>query len=75
MEQNYFRPETIIRANARLVDAQRKIPLVNHWGGGEVACADGMRFVVPVQTLNAGANSRYFGQGRGIILNPVIKVA
>ncbi|NET91488.1 MAG: Tn3 family transposase [Kamptonema sp. SIO1D9] len=66
VEQNYFRPETLIQANARLVEAQTKIPLVNSWGGGEVASADGMRFVVPVRTLNAGANSKYFGQGRGI---------
>ena len=66
MEQNYFRPETIIKANARLVDAQTHIPLVKSWGGGEVASADGMRFVVPVQTLNAGANSKYFNRGRGI---------
>ena len=66
VEQNYFRPETIIRANARLVDAQTEIPLVKSWGGGEVASADGMRFVVPVRTLNAGANSKYFNRGRGI---------
>jgi TnpA family transposase len=66
VEQNYFRPETIIKANARLVDAQTKIPIVKSWGGGEVASADGMRFVVPVQTINAGANSKYFNRGRGI---------
>jgi hypothetical protein len=66
VEQNYFRPETIIKANARLVDAQSKIPIVKSWGGGEVASADGMRFVVPVQTINAGANSKYFNRGRGI---------
>ncbi len=66
VEQNYFRPETITKANARLVDAQTQIPIVKSWGGGEVASADGMRFVVPVQTLNAGANSKYFNRGRGI---------
>jgi TnpA family transposase len=66
VEQNYFRPETIIKANARLVEAQTKIPIVKSWGGGEVASADGIRFVVPVQTLNAGANSKYFNRGRGI---------
>ena len=66
VEQNYIRPETLIRANARLVDAQSSIPLAQSWGGGEVASADGLRFVVPVRTLNAGANSKYFGQGRGI---------
>jgi TnpA family transposase len=36
------------------------------WGGGEVASADGLRFVVPVRTLNAGPNPRYFGPGRGV---------
>lgn len=66
VEQNYIRPETLIQANARLVDAQSSIPLAQSWGGGEVASADGLRFVVPVRTLNAGANSKYFGQGRGI---------
>lgn len=66
VEQNYIRPETLVRANARLVDAQAQIPLAQSWGGGEVASADGLRFIVPVRTLNAGANSKYFGQGRGI---------
>ncbi len=34
--------------------------------GREVASADGLRFVVPVRTVNAGSNSKYFGTGRGI---------
>lgn len=66
IEQNYLRAETLTRANARLVDAQRHIPLAQTWGGGEVASADGLRFVVPIQTLNSGANRKYFGRGRGI---------
>lgn len=66
VQQNYLRSETLIRANARLVDAQTSIPLAQVWGGGEVASADGLRFAVPVQTLNAGTNSKYFGRGRGI---------
>jgi len=57
--------ETLTRANARLVDAQTHIPLAQQWGGGEVA-SHGIRFTVPVRTLNAGANSKYFGVGRGI---------
>jgi TnpA family transposase len=32
----------------------------------DVASADGLRFVVPVQTLNSGPNRKYFGRGRGI---------
>jgi len=65
-QQNYFRDETLARANARLVDAQGEIPIVSAWGGGEVASVDGLRFVVPVRTVNAGPNPRYFGRGRGI---------
>lgn len=64
--QNYFRAETITKANARLVDAQAGIPLTAFWGGGELASVDGLRFVVPVRTINAGPNPRYFGRGRGI---------
>ena len=66
IQQHYIRPETLIQANARLVEAQRHIPIVQAWGGGEVASADGLRFVVPVKTLNAGPNSKYFNQERGI---------
>jgi TnpA family transposase len=66
VEQNYIRMETITPANARLVDGQTHIPLAQVWGGGEVASADGLRFVVPVRTLNAGPNSKYFGVGRGV---------
>ncbi|HET6343603.1 MAG TPA: Tn3 family transposase, partial [Myxococcota bacterium] len=59
--QNYVRAETIARANARLVDYHAGLPLVQAWGGGEVASADGLRFTVPVRTVHAGHNSRYFG--------------
>jgi TnpA family transposase len=64
--QNYFRAETLTEANARLVDAQAGIPITDVWGGGELASADGLRFVVPVRTINAGPNPKYFGRGRGI---------
>jgi len=40
--------------------------LLQAWGGGEVASADGLRFVVPVRTLNAGPNSKYFHVERGV---------
>ncbi len=32
---------------------------------GEVASADGLRFVVPVRTLHAGPNPKYFGYEHG----------
>lgn len=66
VQQNYIRAETLVRANASLVDAQERIPLARAFGGGEVASADGLRFVVPVRTLNAGPNSKYFHTGRGV---------
>jgi TnpA family transposase len=66
VQQNYIRAETLTRANARLVDAQSRIPLAQAFGGGEVASADGLRFVVPVRTLNAGPNSKYFHVERGV---------
>src|SRR5258708_5454254 len=68
VEQNYLRPDTLSRGNAGLVDYQATIPLAKSWGGGEVASADGLRFIVPLRTLNAGPNPKYFGTGRGITL-------
>jgi len=66
VNQNYIRNETLTAANACLVAAQSRIPLVHSWGGGEVASADGLRFVVPVRTVHAGPNPKYFGMGRGV---------
>ncbi|MGA2402176.1 MAG: Tn3 family transposase, partial [Syntrophobacteraceae bacterium] len=66
VNQNFIRSETLTEANACLVAAQNSIPLVQTWGGGEVASADGLRFVVPVRTLHAGPNPKYFGYERGV---------
>jgi TnpA family transposase len=66
VRQNYIRAETLTRANAALVAAQNKIPLAQSWGGGDVASADGVRFIVPVRTIHSGPNPRYFGQERGV---------
>lgn len=66
VDQNYVREETLSAANAHLVAAQNRIALAQLWGGGEVASADGLRFVVPVRTVHAGPNPKYFGPGRGV---------
>ena len=68
VKQNYIRPETIARANTRLVEAQRSLRLAQVWGGGLVASVDGLRFVVPVKSANALPNRKYFGGERGITL-------
>lgn len=66
VRQNYLRAETLTQANARLVTAQNGIDLARRWGGGDVASADGLRFVVPVRTIHAGPNPKYFGADRGV---------
>ncbi|MGH8141515.1 MAG: Tn3 family transposase [Steroidobacteraceae bacterium] len=66
VNQNYLRDDTLLAANALLVAAQNDIPLAHAWGGGEVASADGIRFVVPVKTIHAGPNPKYYGIGRGV---------
>jgi len=66
VRQNYIRAETLTRANAALVAAQNRVPLARSWGGGDVASADGLRFVVPIRTIHSGPNPHYFGQERGV---------
>lgn len=66
VNQNYVRDETLVAANVKLVSSQNSLALAQAWGGGEVASADGMRFVVPVKTLHSGYNPKYFGRGKGV---------
>jgi TnpA family transposase len=66
VKQNYIRADTLTAANAKLVAVQNSIDLVQAWGAGEVASADGLRFVVPIRTIHAGPNPRYFGRERGV---------
>jgi TnpA family transposase len=65
VDQNYIRSETLTAANAELVKAQAEIELAQIWGGGLLASVDGMRFVVPVRTIHARPNPKYFGRKRG----------
>ena len=66
VNQNYFRSETIKKANDILVEFNSKLDLAQKWGGGEVASADGLRFVTPSKSINSRHNSKYFGVGRGV---------
>jgi TnpA family transposase len=65
IQQSDIRADTITAANARLVDVHTRLPLTRALGGGELASADGIRFVVPVRSVHAGANPKYFGRGKG----------
>ncbi|NKY60933.1 Tn3 family transposase [Nocardia flavorosea] len=66
VDQSYLRFDTLAAANTALVEAQARIPLAQAWGGGLVASVDGLRFVVPVRTIHARPNAKYFGRKRGI---------
>jgi TnpA family transposase len=66
VSQNFIRPETITAANACIVAAQNALPIAHTWGSGDVASADGIRFVAPSSAIHAGPNPKYFGAGRGI---------
>lgn len=76
VDQYYVRAENHAAANAVLVGAQAEVPITAWWGGGLLASVDGLRFVVPVRTINAGPSPRYFGYKRGVTwLNAVLKDA
>ena len=66
VSQNFIRPDTIGAASACIVAAHAALPLARFWGAGDVASADGMRFVAPASAIHAGPNPRYFGQSRGV---------
>ena len=65
VDQNYMRAETYKTANAALIEAQAGIGLAREWGGGLVAAIDGIRFVVPIPTIHARPNPKYWGGRRG----------
>ena len=56
VDQNYLRAETIAAANAMLVDHHSRLPLAQKFGSGTIASVEGLRYVVPVKTINAGPN-------------------
>jgi len=48
VKQNYIRQETLIRANARLVDAQAQISLAQTWVVSQKRVEDSTSFLIPV---------------------------
>lgn len=65
VDQTYLRAENYATANGPLVEAQAGIALAQALGGGLVAAVDGIRFVVPVHSVDARPNPKYFGRRRG----------
>jgi TnpA family transposase len=66
VDQYYLRADTIAAANAALIEAQAKVPIVQFWGKGLLASVDGLRFVVPTRTINAAPSPKYFAKKKGI---------
>lgn len=64
VDQYYLRAETIAAANAALIEAQSRVSIVQYWGKGLLASVDGLRFVVPVRTINAAPSPKYFAKKR-----------
>ncbi|MBB5109775.1 TnpA family transposase [Streptomyces spectabilis] len=42
------------------------MPIVKFWGDGLLASVDGLRFVVPVRSINTAPSPKYFGFKRGV---------
>jgi TnpA family transposase len=55
------RADTLAAANAALIAAQSRIELAQMWGGGLLASVDGLRFVVPVKSINTGPSPKALG--------------
>jgi TnpA family transposase len=66
VDQHYLPPENYAAANAVFIDAQAGTPFARLLGGGMVAAVDGMRFVVPVCSVDARSNPKYFARKRGV---------
>jgi TnpA family transposase len=66
VDQYYLRADTIAAANAALIEAQARVPIVQFWGKGLLAFVDGLRFVVPTRTINAAPSPKYFAKKKGI---------
>lgn len=66
IQQNYIHAEGLIAGNAVLVDYQTNLPLAKKIGSGEVASADGLRFISAIKTVNSAPNKKYFKGKRGL---------
>lgn len=66
VDQHYLGPDSYAAANAVLIEAQGASALAQAWGGGLVAAVDGMRFIVPVRSVDARPNPKYFHRKKGV---------
>jgi TnpA family transposase len=62
----YINANAIAQANRKLVEDHSQLVLTQRWGGGEVASADGLRFVVAAKSIHTAPNKKYFDARRGV---------
>jgi TnpA family transposase len=65
VDETYLRAETFAAADRPLVEAQAGIAFAQALGGGLVGGVDGIRFVVPVRSIAARPNPKFFGRRKG----------
>ncbi|MDN6125720.1 MAG: Tn3 family transposase [Lactiplantibacillus plantarum] len=66
VDHQYLRLDTLSAANHRIIKAHRQLKTAQIWGDGQMASADGIRYVTPQRSLYSRSNPKYFGRGRGI---------
>ncbi|EGO8405602.1 Tn3 family transposase, partial [Enterococcus faecalis] len=66
VNHHYIRVDTLSDANKKIIHAHRKLATSKIWGDGQMASADGIRYVTPQRSLYSRSNPKYFGRGRGI---------
>lgn len=66
VDHQYLRIDTLAAANRRIINAHKKLKSALIWGDGQMASADGIRYVTPQRSLYSRSNPKYFGRGRGI---------
>ncbi|WP_455644513.1 Tn3 family transposase [Nocardia gamkensis] len=67
VSEKYVRAETHTAANTPLITGQAGLVMAQAWAT-VVAAVDGTRFVVPVRSIDARTNLRYFGHRKGTTL-------
>jgi len=66
VDHQYLRIDTLAAANRRIINAHKKLKSALIWGDGQMASADGIRYVTSQRSLYSRSNPKYFGRGRGI---------
>ena len=65
VDQYHLQTDTIAATNATLIAAHAQIPTVQFRGNGLLASMDGLRFAVPLRTVNTAPPPKHSGLKQG----------